>query len=1028
MYSMNTEMNLLPQPHHLQLNQANSSNYQPQPFHQRQLGHYQNNQSFEFDDLNLMIQNQTSQQLLNPNQLLMRHYQSQQQQLALQRSQRSQMESLRRQQEMEAESSNIMELDDNNRSHRIQKQSKSEDKKLQNKEKIMEACTSLIEKNAKQTIFSYAVTLVCLSAFIWMILLIKSNSEWVANEFVLVPIGLNSLQVIVLSWIQLKSNLYRHLISRQKENKILIFENILIISYLISLSLIKRFRDQGYLIPITASCFSLLLVLIQRFIWYKSVVKSFRTPVSFIKFVFLTFLFCLILNYNLENDEFFDFDIIVLLWPLYGLIAMTFIFFMGSLLLFIGSLCNSFQVQSSDQEYKLKIQAKVLKEKGLIQNIKQFEQRNKLLVERDQTFTCSVAFWILINCGYFLTFSVIGFLILLKEGRDGSDSISGMQKSYYVLIGYPIFISVFIVLQFQKISTWYYVKVLRPSIVNELISIEQQFLFEEQRQQNISKRNIQNLEFERRRQQVNNNDQENQSMDHSIVQLSQEDRQADHQREDLNEINKIQLLEDFPQHKDQILGGVPLFLVKISRSYFQKVEQYTNEFMTRVTSQIKHKVWRKQQNKDFPQNTNRKNFKGIKSKVKKGFKTNLEDTSYKTSKQRLAKYLENGKTIQQSSESIKLSIPDEKINDKDKSYIYKMKNQDSQIDELLLDDINFQKQANLLKESSQTEFDIEQNNSEIDYKPTESQNPYIKNTKHYDQDLLNRVCMTSQLIIETQSFKSNIPSESNTQRDKSQSNKKVEGQEQKQDKQSPQIRRRRRSFDCKYLLQRQENLNYIDKNVLKLEMLKNLKKLNKDLGYVYTESDGHRIQNHQSQNLTKDDLKKFAESGKEEIDVQIDENKFCMLCLERKSDAVILDCGHANICFYCAFKIYRTQKQCYLCRQLIDRIIKIERTEDRNQKYLKVIGIVQKIEGQFYYSDVSKDNVGEVRQLSKKPLQLQLQEDQEGEIETEFVNEGQGLNNNLSSQYQAEPHTAMQFKSQVINNSVNRNKKLNQSF
>ena len=47
-----------------------------------------------------------------------------------------------------------------------------------------------------------------------------------------------------------------------------------------------------------------------------------------------------------------------------------------------------------------------------------------------------------------------------------------------------------------------------------------------------------------------------------------------------------------------------------------------------------------------------------------------------------------------------------------------------------------------------------------------------------------------------------------------------------------------------------------------------------------------------------------------------DENskECCMLCLERKSDAVILECGHANICFFCAFKVYRTHKLCHLCR------------------------------------------------------------------------------------------------------------------
>ncbi len=37
-----------------------------------------------------------------------------------------------------------------------------------------------------------------------------------------------------------------------------------------------------------------------------------------------------------------------------------------------------------------------------------------------------------------------------------------------------------------------------------------------------------------------------------------------------------------------------------------------------------------------------------------------------------------------------------------------------------------------------------------------------------------------------------------------------------------------------------------------------------------------------------------------------DNKDMCILCLERESNAVILDCGHANICFLCAFKVYKT--------------------------------------------------------------------------------------------------------------------------
>jgi Zinc finger, C3HC4 type (RING finger) len=64
----------------------------------------------------------------------------------------------------------------------------------------------------------------------------------------------------------------------------------------------------------------------------------------------------------------------------------------------------------------------------------------------------------------------------------------------------------------------------------------------------------------------------------------------------------------------------------------------------------------------------------------------------------------------------------------------------------------------------------------------------------------------------------------------------------------------------------------------------------------------------------------------------------CMLCLERKSDAVIMDCGHSKICFFCAFKMYRTQNLCHLCRQDISKVIKVKRSHGLS--YQKVIGIL----------------------------------------------------------------------------------------
>jgi hypothetical protein len=54
-------------------------------------------------------------------------------------------------------------------------------------------------------------------------------------------------------------------------------------------------------------------------------------------------------------------------------------------------------------------------------------------------------------------------------------------------------------------------------------------------------------------------------------------------------------------------------------------------------------------------------------------------------------------------------------------------------------------------------------------------------------------------------------------------------------------------------------------------------------------------------------------------------------------------------------------------------------------RYLKIIGIVQKIDDNFYYSDVNKLTVGEVRPLTKQ----QIDED----FETASIDEGSIIRN-----------------------------------
>jgi hypothetical protein len=111
-----------------------------------------------------------------------------------------------------------------------------------------------------------------------------------------------------------------------------------------------RCEFDGFKLPYTASCGPLLGLLIQRFIWHRSIIKSFYNPLIFLQYMFILLLVALLLNFSIKLDHYYDFDIIALLWPCYGYIAISFIFLIGSILLFIGAACNS--LTNPDNEYE----------------------------------------------------------------------------------------------------------------------------------------------------------------------------------------------------------------------------------------------------------------------------------------------------------------------------------------------------------------------------------------------------------------------------------------------------------------------------------------------------------------------------------------------------------------------------------------------------------------------------------------------------------------------------------------------------
>ncbi|CAD8094910.1 unnamed protein product [Paramecium sonneborni] len=58
-------------------------------------------------------------------------------------------------------------------------------------------------------------------------------------------------------------------------------------------------------------------------------------------------------------------------------------------------------------------------------------------------------------------------------------------------------------------------------------------------------------------------------------------------------------------------------------------------------------------------------------------------------------------------------------------------------------------------------------------------------------------------------------------------------------------------------------------------------------------------------------------------DAQQQSNSKCIICCEKPSNAVLMNCGHGGICYQCAIQMAQKSKECFLCRQNIQEIYEI---------------------------------------------------------------------------------------------------------
>ncbi|CAD8118505.1 unnamed protein product [Paramecium sonneborni] len=73
----------------------------------------------------------------------------------------------------------------------------------------------------------------------------------------------------------------------------------------------------------------------------------------------------------------------------------------------------------------------------------------------------------------------------------------------------------------------------------------------------------------------------------------------------------------------------------------------------------------------------------------------------------------------------------------------------------------------------------------------------------------------------------------------------------------------------------------------------------------------------------------------QKIDISQTSN-ICIVCYERGPNAVFMNCGHGGTCYQCAVDIWKQKTECYLCREKIVYILKVD-LEERFGDLFKVV-------------------------------------------------------------------------------------------
>jgi len=72
-----------------------------------------------------------------------------------------------------------------------------------------------------------------------------------------------------------------------------------------------------------------------------------------------------------------------------------------------------------------------------------------------------------------------------------------------------------------------------------------------------------------------------------------------------------------------------------------------------------------------------------------------------------------------------------------------------------------------------------------------------------------------------------------------------------------------------------------------------------------------------------------------------DFGNMCIICCEKKQEAVMKDCGHGGFCYPCAYEAWHKNNTCPICRKEVSEILIIKAFDEL--KIGKILGVSKKV-------------------------------------------------------------------------------------